>query len=103
MAAGNFCLHDRMIGEVVEVAVRQPQPGQVPPARGRFLEQGGGGMVGRVKQHRLPGGFVRNQVAIRHRDPAGVRQYDHAGRVYAPGSRTASTALRRGEPELQRF
>jgi hypothetical protein len=92
-----------MIGKVVEVAVGQPQSYHVPPARGGFLEQGAGGMVRRVKQHRLPGCLIRNQVAIGHRNPAGVRQYDHAGRVYAPGSRTASTASRQGEPNIQDF
>ena len=73
--------HDRMIGEVVEVAVRQPQAGQLPAARGDLLEQRRGRVVRRIKKHRLPGGLIRDQEAIRHGDPAGSSQYDHTGSV----------------------
>ena len=65
---------DGMIGEVVEVAVCQPQPDDVPPPLGRLLEQRSDRVIRRVKEHRLPGGFIRNQEAISHRHAAGVRQ-----------------------------
>ena len=66
-------LDDRMIGEVVEVAVRQPQTDHVPPSRGGLLEQGFDRVIRRVKKHRLPGCFIRYQEAISHCHPAGVR------------------------------
>ena len=75
---------DRMIGEVVEMAVRQPQPDDVPTARGCLLEQGLDRVIRRVKKHRLPGCFIRDQEAIRHRNPAAVRQYNHGWSVSAP-------------------
>src|ERR1035441_8262543 len=60
---GKPLLNDRMIGKVVEVAVRQPQPGEVPSPGGCFFEQRTGGMVGCVKKHCLPSRLVPDRSA----------------------------------------
>ena len=75
---------DGMIGEVVEMTVRQPQAGQVPSPRGGLLEQGLDRVIRRVKEHRLLGRFIRDQEAVGHRDPAGVRQYNHGAECIRP-------------------
>ena len=71
---GKLLPNDGMVGKVVEVPVRQPQPDDVPPPFGSLLEQRSGRVIRRVKNHGLPGGFIRNQEAISHRHAARVRQ-----------------------------
>ena len=77
LGAGEPLFNDRMIGEVVEMAVRQPQPDHVPAAFGGFVEERPGCVVRRIEKDGLFGGFIGDEKAIGHRYSAGVREHDH--------------------------
>ena len=73
----NHCV----IGEVIEMAVGEPEPNQVPSAFGRFIEQRPRGMIGSIEQDRLSGPFIGDEKTIGHRNAAAIHHYAHGRSV----------------------
>src|ERR1051325_9579691 len=81
---GKALFHNGMIGKMIKMAVSQPQANQVPSALGGFIEKSLGRMVRRIEEDRLFGGFVCNEEAVRHRDPAGGSKHCHCAGTAMP-------------------
>ena len=69
---GKRLRNDRMIRDVIEMAVCQPQANQIPPSLLCLIEQWPNGIVRRIKKHRLLLNLVGNEIGARRGNAAVV-------------------------------
>jgi hypothetical protein len=69
---GEFFGNDGVVGDVIEMSVREPEADEVPAATFGFFQQQRGGVVGGVEEDGFAGGFVDDEVAVGFGDSAGV-------------------------------
>src|SRR5271170_3062221 len=90
LRTGKSRRHHRMIGDVVDVSVRQPKSDDVPAVLLAHFQQWGGRVVGRIENDRLFRRFIRNQVGIGGEKSAIVAENFHG----VPVSRRSSSSTR---------
>ena len=66
-----------MIGEMIEVAVSQPQANKVPTALRGLFQKPLGSVIGSIEENGWFRIFVGDQKAVCHRDAASVGENDH--------------------------
>ena len=66
-----------MIGHVIEVCVREPEPDEIQFFLRDVIENRGDRVIGRVEENALAGGLVDDEKAICGDDAAGVRDEFH--------------------------
>ncbi len=76
-AFGNLGADGGVVGEVIEVAVRQPQADHVPPRRAASSSSGAAVLSGRVEEHGHLRRLVGHKETVRDGDAAGVHQDLH--------------------------
>ena len=77
LGARKMLFDDRVIGEMIKMAVRQPQADEVPSAFCSFVEKPFGSVIRCIEEHGLFRIFVGDNETVRHRDAAGVGEDNH--------------------------
>ena len=67
----------RVVGDVIEVPVREPQADEIPIAAFDLVEHFASSVIRRIEQHRLFGRFVRDHKAVGLCHAAGVGENNH--------------------------
>ena len=87
LGVGEARSNRRVVGEMVEVTVGQPQAHNIPSALLALIEQRGRGVVRGIEEHRLLRRLIGDQPAVGLSNPPASFQYFHGShRQYTPRS-----------------